>query len=105
MIAPRPSICISRSALMAPGYPRTLRIGREVAWLRLGSCTDHVISAAAATPDLAAAVYAASAMAIRVDTPAERSYLAQLAARLRLSPAVRASLDASLGVGRGAATA
>lgn len=61
--------------------------------------------AAAATPDLAAAVYAASAMAIRVDTPAERSYLAQLAARLRLSPAVRASLDASLGVGRGAATA
>src|ERR1700688_190795 len=28
-----------------------LRIAREVAWLRLGSCTDHVISAAAATPD------------------------------------------------------
>src|ERR1700722_11965633 len=30
-----------------------LRIAREVAWLRLGSCTDHVISAAAATPDSA----------------------------------------------------
>src|ERR1039458_9722117 len=28
-----------------------LRIAREVAWLRLGSCTDHVISAAAAIPD------------------------------------------------------
>src|SRR6202171_3988803 len=28
-----------------------LRIARDVAWLRLGSCTDHVISAAAATPD------------------------------------------------------
>ena len=28
-----------------------LRIAREVAWLRLGSCTDQVISAAAATPD------------------------------------------------------
>ena len=28
-----------------------LRIGREVAWLRLGSCTDQVISAAEATPD------------------------------------------------------
>src|SRR3954451_840498 len=28
-----------------------LRIDREVAWLRLGSCTDQVISAAAATPD------------------------------------------------------
>src|SRR5260370_26928702 len=30
-----------------------LRIARDVAWLRLGSCTDHVISAAAATPDSA----------------------------------------------------
>src|SRR4051812_28734783 len=28
-----------------------LRIDRDVAWLRLGSCTDHVISAAAATPE------------------------------------------------------
>src|ERR1700710_3230074 len=28
-----------------------LRIDREVAWLRLGSCTDHGISAAPATPD------------------------------------------------------
>src|ERR1700742_4125020 len=27
-----------------------LRIAREVAWLRLGSCTDHVVSAAAARP-------------------------------------------------------
>src|SRR5258705_6986555 len=27
-----------------------LRIARDVAWLRLGSCTDHVISAAATTP-------------------------------------------------------
>src|SRR3954468_13789452 len=30
-----------------------LRIGRDVAWLSEGSCTDHVISAAAATPDSA----------------------------------------------------
>src|SRR5215470_9572181 len=30
-----------------------LRIAREVAWLREGSCTDQVISAAAATPDSA----------------------------------------------------
>ena len=56
--------------------------------------------AAAGTPDLAAAVYAASVMAIKVDTPAERTYLDQLAARLALAPSVRASLDASLGVGR-----
>src|SRR6476660_2243758 len=27
-----------------------LRIARDVAWLRLGSCTDHVISAVATTP-------------------------------------------------------
>src|SRR5271168_1594873 len=27
-----------------------LWIDRAVAWLRLGSCTDHVVSAAAATP-------------------------------------------------------
>src|SRR5450631_1771147 len=28
-----------------------LWIARDVAWLRLGSCTDHVINAAATTPD------------------------------------------------------
>ncbi|MFZ1425720.1 MAG: tellurite resistance TerB family protein [Geminicoccaceae bacterium] len=58
--------------------------------------------AAAGTPDLAAAVYAASVMAIKVDTPAEQTYLSQLATRLNISPAVRSSLDASLGVGRAA---
>jgi uncharacterized membrane protein YebE (DUF533 family) len=52
------------------------------------------------TPGLAAAVYAASTMAIKVDTPAEQNYLAQLATRLGIPPQVRASLDASLGVGR-----
>ncbi|MGD9507690.1 MAG: tellurite resistance TerB family protein [Geminicoccaceae bacterium] len=56
--------------------------------------------AGATTPGLAAAVYAASTMAIKVDTVAEQNYLAQLASRLELSPQVRASLDASLGVGR-----
>jgi uncharacterized membrane protein YebE (DUF533 family) len=56
--------------------------------------------AGAKTPGLAAAVYAASTMAIKVDTVAEQNYLAQLANRLGISPQVRASLDASLGVGR-----
>ena len=56
--------------------------------------------AGATTPGLAAAVYAASTMAIKVDTAAEQTYLAQLAGRLGLSPQVRASLDASLGIGR-----
>ncbi len=54
------------------------------------------------SPDTAAAVYAASVMAIKVDTPAEQNYLGQLATRLRIPPQVRASLDASLGVGRAA---
>ena len=40
--------------------------------------------AGVSTPDLAAAVYAASAMAIKVDTPAEQNYLGQLATRLNL---------------------
>ena len=39
-------------------------------------------------------------MSIKVDTVAEQNYLAQLASRFGLSPQVRASLDASLGVGR-----
>jgi uncharacterized membrane protein YebE (DUF533 family) len=52
------------------------------------------------SPDTAAAVYAASVMAIRVDTPAEETYLSQLAARLKIPAQVQASLNASLGVGR-----
>jgi uncharacterized membrane protein YebE (DUF533 family) len=64
---------------------------------------DGLAAAARGTPDLAAAVYAASVVAIRVDTAAERTYLDQLAARLGLAPSVRASLDASLGVGSSAA--
>ena len=54
------------------------------------------------SPDTAAAVYAASVMAIKVDTPAEQNYLGQLATRLGIPQQVRASLDASLGVGRAA---
>src|SRR5258705_10467146 len=38
-----------------------LRIARDVAWLRLGSCTDHVISAAATTPHSAITPRPASA--------------------------------------------
>ena len=52
------------------------------------------------SPGLAAAVYAASTMAIKVDTPAEQNYLSQLASRLGISSGVRTSLDTSLGIGR-----
>src|SRR3984957_10752879 len=37
-----------------------LRIARDVAWLRLGSCTDQVIRAAAATPESASSARPAS---------------------------------------------
>jgi uncharacterized membrane protein YebE (DUF533 family) len=64
---------------------------------------DGLAAAARGAPDVAAAVYAASVMAIRIDTEAERTYLDQLAGRLGLAPSVRANLDASLGVGGAAA--
>ena len=47
----RPNSCIARSAAMAPGSPRRLRTGSLVAWLKLGSFTDQVASAAAAARD------------------------------------------------------
>ena len=50
------------------------------------------------TPELAAEVYAASLLAIEVDTPAEHAYLKQLAQKLRIDPAVVAHLHSSLGL-------
>jgi uncharacterized membrane protein YebE (DUF533 family) len=47
-------------------------------------------------PDLAAEVYAASLLAIEVDTEAERSYLRRLAARLGLAPEVVQQLHRQL---------
>ena len=55
-------------------------------------------------PAEAAAAYGAALMAIEVDTPAERDYLARLARGLELEPATVAHLHGSLGVpGPGAA--
>ncbi len=48
--------------------------------------------------ELAAQVYAASLLAIEVDTEAERSYLKKLAAELGLSPRVTAHVEQTLGV-------
>ncbi|MDX9708544.1 MAG: tellurite resistance TerB family protein [Trichloromonas sp.] len=50
--------------------------------------TDHLIAAAGGQPEIAAGIYAASLMAIEVDTPAEKMYLNQLAAGLRLDPQI-----------------
>ena len=49
----RPNSCMARSAAIAPGAPSRLRTARRVAWLKLGSLTDQVASAAAAVPTAA----------------------------------------------------
>ena len=50
------------------------------------------------SPQEAAEVYAASLMAIEVDTQSERDYLMDLANALRLPPAATAQINSSLGV-------
>ena len=50
--------------------------------------TEALIAASAGRPELATQIYGASLLAIEVDTPAEKDYLAKLASGLRLSPEV-----------------
>jgi len=47
----------------------------------------------ATSPEVAAEIYAASLLAVEVDTAAEKGYLAMLAARLRLPSALVAEID------------
>jgi uncharacterized membrane protein YebE (DUF533 family) len=61
--------------------------------------------AQAQSPDLAAQVYAASLLAIEVDTDAERAYLARLAQGLALPPAAIAHIHQTLGVAQPAGAA
>jgi uncharacterized membrane protein YebE (DUF533 family) len=60
--------------------------------------TDELIAAARGKPELAAQLYAASLLAIEVDTPAEKKYLESLAAGLGLEPAVTGSLRQAVGL-------
>lgn len=53
---------------------------------------DAVV-AAAATPELAVEIYAASFLAIDPDDPAEQAYLAMLASRLKLEPGLRSAVE------------
>ena len=48
--------------------------------------------------ELAVQVYAASLLAIKVDTPAERNYIEELGQALGLSPQVTATIQQSLGM-------
>ena len=53
---------------------------------------DAVVRAAA-TPELAVEIYAASVLAIDPDDPAEQAYLAMLASRLGLEPGLRLAVE------------
>jgi len=60
--------------------------------------TANLVMAAKGRPELAAELYAASLLAIEVDTPAEKMYLDQLAAGLGLSPQVAQRIHQVVGL-------
>jgi uncharacterized membrane protein YebE (DUF533 family) len=60
--------------------------------------TETLIRAAKGHPNLAAELYAASLMAIEVDTPAEKAYLSNLASGLGLAPAVTRRIEEMMGL-------
>ncbi len=60
--------------------------------------TEGLVAAAKGNPQLAAELYAASLLAIEVDSPAEKDYLAQLAASLELPTSVTDQLHTSAGL-------
>jgi len=57
-----------------------------------------VVASARGKTDMAAQIYAASLLAIEVDTDAERSYLKQLAAELGLNSRITEHIEQTLGV-------
>lgn len=59
---------------------------------------EKVVASAEGQPQMAAQIYAASLLAIEVDTPAEIQYMQQLAAGLGLAPQVTANIEKSLGM-------
>lgn len=76
----------------------TLALGADEKALLLEELSRPVdldaLVAAAQTPAIAAEIYAAALLAIEVDTPAERAWLAMLAARLELPEPLVAQLHA-----------
>ena len=60
--------------------------------------TQALIRAAEGHPNLAAELYAASLMAIEVDTPAEQAYLGKLASGLGLTPEVTRRIQEMVGL-------
>jgi uncharacterized membrane protein YebE (DUF533 family) len=60
--------------------------------------TDAVIRSAGNNPEMAAQIYAASLLAIEVDTPAERRYMQDLADGLGLNSEVTGTIEGYLGM-------
>ncbi len=60
--------------------------------------TENLIAVAKDKPDLAAQIYAASLLAIEVDTQAEKNYLDRLATGLGLSHQVTARIQQMVGL-------
>ena len=60
--------------------------------------TDELILAGRRRPELAVEIFAASLMAIEVDTPAERAYMAELASGLGLAPDVIKKVEQMVGL-------
>ena len=59
---------------------------------------DGVVASAGNKPEMAAQIYAASLLAIEVDTAAEQRYMQQLASGLGLHPQVTAHIERTLGI-------
>jgi uncharacterized membrane protein YebE (DUF533 family) len=55
--------------------------------------------AAAKTPEMGLGIYAASAMAVTIDSPAERKYLDSLATSLGIDPGLKAHVEQAVGRG------
>jgi uncharacterized membrane protein YebE (DUF533 family) len=60
--------------------------------------TDAVIRSAVQNPEMAAQIYAASLLAIEVDTPAERRYMQDLASALGLNSEVTGTIEGYFGM-------
>jgi uncharacterized membrane protein YebE (DUF533 family) len=59
---------------------------------------SSIVAAAKGRPQLAAQIYAASLLAIEVDTPAERHYMQQLADNLDLPPEIASHIEKAVGI-------
>ena len=60
--------------------------------------TDYLVSAATDQPELGAQLYAASLLAIEVDTPAEKEYMETLSTKLGLNPQVTQNIQQLVGL-------